>query len=65
MSEFKYTKDQVIEQIKDALSFVEQCQWHSYDSPWKENETVQKHIDDAADYVESAIDMLKYTLEEE
>jgi len=65
MSEYKYTKEEVIEQIKDALSFIEQGQNFSYESPWRENETIQKYIDDAADELQNAIDMMKYELEEE
>jgi ribosome recycling factor len=63
MSEYKYTKKNVIQELKDALSFVEQGQYHSYDSPWKKNDTVQKYLDDAAEELENTIDNLEYELE--
>ena len=65
MSEYKYTKEQVIENLKDALGFIEQGEWQMYESPWKNNKEVQKHIDDAAEWTESSLEMLQYKLEEE
>lgn len=65
MSEFKYTKEQVIENLKDALGFIEQGEWQMYESPWKNNKEVQKYIDDAAEWTESSLEMLQYKLEEE
>ena len=41
MSEYKYTKEQVIENLKDALGFIEQGEWQMYESPWKNNKEVQ------------------------
>ena len=65
MSEYKYTKEQVIENLKDALGFIEQGEWQMYESPWKNNKEVQKYIDDAAEWTESSLEMLQYKLEEE
>ena len=65
MSEFKYTKEQVIENLKDALGFIEQGEWQMYESPWKNNKEVQKYIDDAAEWTQSSLQMLQYKLEEE
>lgn len=65
MSEYKYTKEQVIENLKDALGFIEQGEWQMYQSPWKNNKEVQKYIDDAAEWTESSLEMLQYKLEEE
>ena len=65
MSEYKYTKEQVIENPKDALGFIEQGEWQMYESPWKNNKEVQKYIDDAAEWTESSLEMLQYKLEEE
>ena len=65
MSEFKYTKEQVIENLKDALGFIEQGEWQMYESPWKNNKEVQKYIDDAAEWTQSSLEMLQYKLEEE
>ena len=65
MSEYKYTKEQVIENLKDALGFIEQGEWQMYESPWKNNKEVQKYIDDAAEWTRSSLEMLQYKLEEE
>ena len=65
MREYKYTKEQVIENLKDALGFIEQGEWQMYESPWKNNKEVQKYIDDAAEWTQSSLEMLQYTLEEE
>ena len=65
MSEYKYTKEQVIENLKDALGFIEQGEWQMYESPWKNNKEVQKYIDDAAAWTERSLEMLQYKLEEE
>ena len=65
MSEYKYTKEQVIENLKDALGFIEQGEWQMYESPWKNNKEVQKYIDDAAEWTQSSLEMLQYKLEEE
>lgn len=65
MSEYKYTKEQVIENLKDALGFIEQGEWQMYESPWKNNKEVQKYIDDALEWTESSLEMLQYKLEEE
>ena len=65
MSEYKYTKEQVIENLKDALGFIEQGEWQMYESPWKNNKEVQKYIDDALEWIESSLEMLQYKLEEE
>ena len=65
MSEYKYTKEQVIENLKDALGFSAQGEWQMYESPWKNNKEVQKYIDDALEWTESSLEMLQYKLEEE
>ena len=65
MSEYKYTKEQVIENLKDALGFIEQGEWQMYESPWKNNKEVQKYIDDALEWTEISLEMLQYKLEEE
>ena len=65
MSEYKYTKEQVIENRKDALGFIEQGEWQMYESPWKNNKEVQKYIDDAAEWTQSSLEMLQCKLEEE
>ena len=65
MSEYKYTKEQVIENLKDALGFIEQGEWQMYESPWKNNKEVQKYIDDALEWTESSLEMLQYKLEQE
>ena len=65
MSEYKYTKEQVIENLKDALGFIEQGEWQMYESPWENNKEVQKYIDDALEWTESSLEMLQYKLEEE
>ena len=44
MSEYKYTKEQVIENLKDALGFIEQGEWQMYESPWKNNKEVQSTL---------------------
>ena len=58
-------QEQVIENLKDALGFIEQGEWQMYESPWKNNKEVQKYIDDALEWTESSLEMLQYKLEEE
>tara|TARA_A100001515_G_scaffold85920_1_gene68263 strand:- start:319 stop:519 length:201 start_codon:yes stop_codon:yes gene_type:complete len=65
MSEYKYTKEQVIENVKDGYEFILQAERFMWDSPWRENKEVEKYIDDALQWAEGSLEMLQYKLEEE